>query len=338
MEIIEDVIETSIKNKNLYSVQIEITERCNWRCQHCYLPQYQNYGIKTEKLFELFNELRRLGVFELTLTGGEIFTRKDIFEIIEKARSLGFNLTLFSNVSLLDEIKIRKLEKLYISSISCTIFSMEEKIHDEITQKKGSLKKCLDNINLLRKYNIPVEIKTIITKKNLHNWKKVYEYAKSKKCSYNIDYEIFAKNNGDTSPLLLSLDKNEFYNNCKELDEIRGFEAKVHGDDEYACEQLRNYILINARGDVYPCEKFNLKLGNIYIEKIEKIWKESKELQKIQNIKWRDLINCSRCNLNQYCLRCPGMAYSENGNVYSISNTACEKSEIRGKVIGENNI
>lgn len=168
MEIIEEVIETSIKNKNLYNVQIEITERCNWRCKHCYLPEYQNYGIEKEKLFELFIELRKLGVFELTLTGGEIFTRKDIFEIIKCARKLGFNLTLFSNISLLNEVKIKILSEFYLSSISCTIFSMRDEIHDYITQKKGSLQRCIKNINLLRIYNIPVEIKTIITKKNLN--------------------------------------------------------------------------------------------------------------------------------------------------------------------------
>lgn len=42
---------------------------------------------------------------------------------------------------------------------------MREKIHDEIAQKDGALKKCLNNIELLKKYNIPVEIKTIIMKK-----------------------------------------------------------------------------------------------------------------------------------------------------------------------------
>lgn len=334
MEILEEVIETSIKNKNLYSVQIEITEKCNWRCQHCYLPEYQHYGIKKEKLLELFKELRKLGVFELTLTGGEIFTRNDIFEIIEEARNLGFNVTLFSNVSLLDEKKIKKLEELYISSISCTIFSMREKIHDEIAQKDGALKKCLNNIELLKKYNIPVEIKTIIMKKNLHNWKEVYEFAKLKNCMYSIDYEIFPQNDGNTKPLLLSLNKDEFYCNCKELDKMRGFEAKSHSISEYACDQLRNYILINAKGDVFPCEKFYLKLGNIYLEKIEKIWKESKTLQKIQDIKWGDLINCSNCAMNKYCLRCPGMAYRENGDAYSLSDTACEKAKIR-KIIME---
>lgn len=329
MEIIEEVIETSIKNKNLYNVQIEITERCNWRCKHCYLPEYQNYGIEKEKLFELFIELRKLGVFELTLTGGEIFTRKDIFEIIKCARKLGFNLTLFSNISLLNEVKIKILSEFYLSSISCTIFSMRDEIHDYITQKKGSLQRCIKNINLLRRYNIPVEIKTIITKKNLNTWKEVYNFAKSNNCMYSIDYEIFPQNDGNTKPLLLSLDREEFYNNCNDLDNMRGFQAKSHSKNEYACDQLRNYLFINSRGDVYPCEKFYLKLGNIYSDKIEEIWKNSKILNNIQEIKWCDLKTCSNCKIDKFCLRCPGMAYREMGSEYSLSKTACEKAKIR---------
>lgn len=50
-----------------------------------------------------------MGVFELTLTGGEIFCGPDIMEIIAKARSMFFKVILFTKVSLLDEDKIRML-------------------------------------------------------------------------------------------------------------------------------------------------------------------------------------------------------------------------------------
>lgn len=148
-----DIYALASKNKTLLSVTIELTTRCNWRCKHCYLPSYVTKGISRECLYELFQDLREMGTFELLFTGGEIFTRPDTLEIIRDAREMFFDVKLFTNVSLLNEEIIKALGELNISQVSCTVFSMNENIHDQITSVKGSLKKTVANLNLLKKYN-----------------------------------------------------------------------------------------------------------------------------------------------------------------------------------------
>lgn len=116
---IEDI---SIEKRYMRNAIIEITNKCNWKCKHCYLEGREESILPTEKIYDIFIQLRKLGVYQLTLTGGEIFTRKDIFDIIEKARSMGFKLNLFSNALLLNQEIANKLASYNINSFSSTIF------------------------------------------------------------------------------------------------------------------------------------------------------------------------------------------------------------------------
>lgn len=95
-------------------------------------------------------ELRELGIVNVSFTGGEIFLREDIFELIKTARDLHMRVFLLSNATLLTEQKIKMLSELYITEFSTTIFSLKEEINDFITEQKGSLKIILDNLQLLK--------------------------------------------------------------------------------------------------------------------------------------------------------------------------------------------
>lgn len=98
----KDIYSIAKENHTLMYATIELLTLCNWRCKHCYLPSHDDYGLSLQQITSIFKELRELNTFELTLTGGEIFIRKDIMDILKIARSLGFNLQLFTNVSLLN--------------------------------------------------------------------------------------------------------------------------------------------------------------------------------------------------------------------------------------------
>lgn len=67
------------------------------------------------------------------------------------------------------EDQIKKISEYGVSLVSCTIFSMDQEIHDKFSQKEGSLERVLINLNLLKKYNVPIEVKYIITKKTQMN-------------------------------------------------------------------------------------------------------------------------------------------------------------------------
>ena len=331
----QEVIKTSIDKRKLYSVQLEVTTKCNWRCRHCYIPTHDNEGMSIESITKLFAELREMGVFELTLTGGEIFTRNDIHDIIKIAREKGFKVNLFTNVSMMTEKDIEMIHNMHVSLISCTIFSMNEKIHDYIARSQGALTKTLDNLKMIKRYQIPVEVKTIILNINYNEWGEVEKFCKRNGFQYNLDHEIYFKSNGDKAPADLRLTASQFEAACKELDQARGFEIKMHDKNEYVCEGIRNFLFINANGDVYPCEKFLKKVGNINDTTVRKIWEGSIELRRLQNMRWNELTDCAKCALEKYCIHCPGTAFLEDGDEYGKSSMACKKAAIRCTINGE---
>jgi MoaA/NifB/PqqE/SkfB family radical SAM enzyme len=94
------------------SVQLDLTYRCNERCVHCYLDHDDHGEMTTTEIKDLLDQLAAAGVFFLILSGGEIFLRKDLFEIVEHARKLLFSVKLKTNAVLIREAKARRIADL----------------------------------------------------------------------------------------------------------------------------------------------------------------------------------------------------------------------------------
>lgn len=273
--------------------------------------------------------MRELGCFEIEFTGGEVFYRDDSIEIIKRAREMYFNVSIFSNVSLLNENKIKELSKLYISQISCTIFSLDEKTHDSITGVKGSLKKAMENIILIKKYNIPLEIKTILMKSNYDSYKNLRLFCKENGFKYLATTNIFPKRNGDFSNSKLLIDNEKLREILPEIDVIRKFKKRNRKSEDYICNSIRNSIAIDCFGKVYPCNLMQIEVGNIFEESLKYIWNNSKELKRIKEMKWKDLYKCNSCNKKEFCNRCSGIALAESGSLLDKTNLECDIAGLR---------
>lgn len=336
MSLEKEITDEYLDNKWLYNVQIELTNKCNWRCRHCYLPEHSDYGLSTEKVHEILIDARKLGAFELIFTGGDIFLRNDILDLIKIARGLGYSVILFTNASLLNEEMIKKLADYYVSLVSCTIFFMNNEIHDYFTKTKGSLRKTIENIRCLKKYGINVEVKTIISNINFLEWKAIKNFCESEGFLFAIDHDIFIQNDKNKSPADFRITPTQFMMECKAYDTLREFEPKHHDCEELACSAIKNGLFINSYGKVYPCPKFLYEIGDINKEKLINVWEKNNKFEKIQDIKWKELPECKSCEVEKYCTRCPGTAFLEQGSEYSCSLMSLEKAKIR-KFVYENN-
>lgn len=167
----------AFKNNSPVSVMIELLTSCNLRCEHCYIPDYYDNGFSIEQIFKLLDQLREMGIQNVSFTGGEIFVRKDIFEIIEYARKHYMRVFLLSNGTLLTESIAKRLKELHISEFSTTLFSMDHSIHDSITRKKGSWEALMNGLSMLKKYDIITKIKTPIMKKNVDGIQNIKDFC-----------------------------------------------------------------------------------------------------------------------------------------------------------------
>jgi len=139
--IMDRLVRKTVERHLPWNVHIDLTYRCNERCVHCYLDHHDHGEMTTREVKNVLDQLADAGALFLTFSGGEIFLRQDLFELIRYARGLNFDVSLKTNALLIDESRARKLRELDIRKIQISIYSADAAIHDAITKVPGSLER-----------------------------------------------------------------------------------------------------------------------------------------------------------------------------------------------------
>src|SRR5437660_10933153 len=101
--LMQEMTATALRLGVPISVQLDVTYRCNERCVHCYLDHDDHGEMTLAEIKDLLDQLAGAGVFFLTISGGEIFLRPDLFDILEHARALMFSVKIKTNAILIRE-------------------------------------------------------------------------------------------------------------------------------------------------------------------------------------------------------------------------------------------
>ncbi|MBI5871581.1 radical SAM protein, partial [archaeon] len=109
--------------KTIPKLDLNITNRCNFRCVHCAFDS----GMRTmnefslNKIRQILIDTKKLGGERIDITGGEPTIRKNIFEIIKIAKSLGYKVELVTNGSLLNKKGLLRLKTIGLDSIAVSL-------------------------------------------------------------------------------------------------------------------------------------------------------------------------------------------------------------------------
>ncbi|MDA8299295.1 MAG: radical SAM protein [Deltaproteobacteria bacterium] len=90
---------------------ISPTMHCNLKCYGCYSANYtRSDKLSFEKINEIIDEGKKFGIFFYTISGGEPFVRKDLFDILERNNDCYFQ--IYTNGSLIDGKTAERLSNL----------------------------------------------------------------------------------------------------------------------------------------------------------------------------------------------------------------------------------
>ncbi len=319
-------------------VQLDLTYRCNERCIHCYLDHEDHGEMTTAEIKNLLDQLAAAGVFFLILSGGEIFLRKDLFEIVEYARKLLFAVKLKTNAVMIRKAKAERIAALGVESVQISLYSHKAEIHDEITKLPGSFKRTIEGARLLKASGVKVRFANVLMKHNANDYPEVKALAETMGVGYNVDATITPMMDGDRSVLDLNIDKGtleEIFHNADLVGSTEEFCAPPAGPLEEAdavdtlpCSAGHTACYVSPYGDVYPCVQFPLPCGNVRETAFIDIWQNSPQLLEVRSISMNDLQGCNKCTHGSSCTRCPGLAWME-GNMRGPSIQDCEKSYAR---------
>jgi len=334
--LLEEMTAKALRLNIPLNVQLDITYRCNERCVHCYLDHDDHGEMTTEEIKRLLDEMADAGVFILTLSGGEIFLRKDFFEILEYARQLMFCVKLKTNAVFIREHEAARIRDLGVESIQVSIYSHRPEVHDAITLVKGSLKRSVDAIRFLHSQGLRVIIANVLMAQNMADYQGVRALANELGVECTLDPTVTPMMDGNRSTVGLGVDSKALRQVFRDaslvgdVDEFCAIAAESSADalDATPCSAGHTACYVSPYGDVFPCVQFPLPTGNVRQQGFLDIWRNSSQMNDVRSIRLKDLTTCTSCSHVASCTRCPGLAYME-GNMRGPSSQDCEKSFAR---------
>ncbi len=295
-------------------VNIELTRRCLLDCKHCYITSEEHKSneikgielLSEKEIDDLISNLHDMGVFLIVLTGGEPLIAKNIQFFIHACQKYNIAFELFSCLQVIPNWLNKDLKNL--ARIQVSVYSLKENVHDFITQKQGSLKVTLKNIEKLSKENFYIEIATPLMKINFEDRKSISKYFKDRGIRQNFSWPILNEYYSEkTDKSLLNVSKEQFALFVKENPDYI-IDCKWKDKNSPICEAGISVFSITADGCVFPCSQYPKEVGNIFENNAKDIYKGERMFEAISYTP-NDL--CSDCKYYNFCI---GNNYSETGD------------------------
>jgi radical SAM protein with 4Fe4S-binding SPASM domain len=168
---------------SLRYLELQITDRCNLRCRHCYLGERERRDLgfgQIEKVLTGFEEVQGL---RLLLSGGEPLLHPRFWDVNEKLPGYAFRSVLLSNGTLLSRETVARLR---VHEVQVSLDGMREG-HDAL-RGEGTFDKAAQAIDHLREAGIRVSVATMIHRRNLGEFDRLASFLGSREIDeWNVD-------------------------------------------------------------------------------------------------------------------------------------------------------
>ncbi|MBU0897286.1 MAG: radical SAM protein [Candidatus Omnitrophica bacterium] len=324
------------------SIWFEPTMRCNLNCQFCHQNERRKLS-KTEmsikQIDRFFSEAKKWGVNFIEMIGGEIFVRKDIFQILDLIEEKKMKAKLGTN-GILSENVIEKIKEYNcIESIAISLDGPEE-IHNKFRNSPLAYQKAVESLKRLSQNKFIIGIYSVLSPQNLETSEFLIRLAKELKADrLTFMPEMFYSHKDVIATQeYLDLDpQDRLFVEVKEMQNLEEYAEKViyavnqikkirrqegvftpvfprisyKYPDEFfnnsigqnkklICKHFHSFTVIE-NGDVLICPFIHRKVGNVLEEDLQSIWNN-----KIMGYLRQKIL---RANLLPICQRCCAIDY-----------------------------
>lgn len=360
-------------------LDISLTGKCNLNCDYCFYARemHNRPDLPKEEWFTFFNELKTLSVHNLTLSGGEVFVRKDLWEIIDRLIENRMRYSILSNGTLITENTLNEFVKgkrrLRLNSIQVSIDGSCPEIHDK-SRGRGSFKRAISGLKLLKEAKFPVTVRVTVNRFNVDDLENIARLLLE-----DIGLQSFGTN--DAIPMgagcdnqagitLLPQQQVQAMETLHRLDEkFRGrIQASAgplakwtsYGEMEHAkstgekttrwhmgfltaCGCIFSKLSVHHDGVITPCNMLaELEIGTMNRDTIKTIWKTHptlKALKTRRSIPMQQVPGCEDCKWAPYCNgSCPGLAQTMTGDFNRASPHDCYRDFLKATGLTSNTV
>lgn len=283
---------------------------CNQKCVHCYAAGQAQGNVKelsTSEWKKVIDRCRKVGIPQVTFTGGEPTMREDLVELVEYSK--WFITRVNTNGVLLTKELCKKLYKASLDSIQITLYSSDREIHNELVGA-NNFDKTVEGIKNALEAGLNVSINTPLCTTN-KNYVETLKFLNNLGVKYvSCSGLIVTGNAKKEESKQLQLSSEELYDilqqsvqYCNEnLIEIsftspgwiENKKIEELGLDIPSCGACLSNMAVAPNGDVVPCQSWlsqNGKLGNMLKDKWKDIW-QSKKCKNIRNTSSKTVGKC----------------------------------------------
>jgi radical SAM protein with 4Fe4S-binding SPASM domain len=305
--------------------QWHVTERCNLKCTHCYQddtpaadPAWHELTAVLDQFISFIVRCRNAVAgrpfhAHVTVTGGEPFLRDDFPLLLERlsgGREL-FSFAILTNGTLLSPATVRILQRLNPSFVQVSIDGTPE-THNRI-RGATSYERAVTGLKELVRSGIPAYISFTAHRGNYRDFPSVARLARRLGAArvwsdrmvpcgrgYHCGEGVMAPE--ETREYIRLMDKERkrgrFWRSPVFLH--RSLQFTATGNPPYRCCAGDTLVTVLPNGDVCPCRRMPLVVGNIHRRPLDHIY-ENSEL--FRNLRDRDHISkgCERCFYARTC-------------------------------------
>jgi radical SAM protein with 4Fe4S-binding SPASM domain len=296
---------------------LEITNKCNLSCNHCYLSSsYKGINVSLKYIKKIKEEIKKKNIEVIAISGGEPLTHPSFKKIVSLLLPHTKKLIIESNLLLLKKRLINFLEKIKENIIIQTSI---ESIRGE-SGRGINLEILKNKLRLLKDKGIKTSI--LITPLNFNQK----------------DFDIMVSNLKEFTDFLsierlIPIGRGK---NLNELNKISFFRIikycenynincndplisliKTRENNFIGCSAGMFACCIGYDLNLYPCPKLRVPCGSLKKNSIKYIWNNSPILKKLRNRRKYMKGKCSSCEIINSCGGCRAYAYSKFKDIFN---------------------
>lgn len=315
--------------KSPFYVQFYVSKYCHLKCKMCNIVE-ANSDLKPfskDKIELIADNLKRIGVGVVLLTGGEPYLRPDIAEIVKALKSRSMDVRLQTSGLYSKKQTIFECTEYGAKDINVSLDSLDEELSDYINGLKGSWQDAIKTISFISK-NFPQKtsicaLGCVLSHYNIEEINAIIDFAKE--INWYVSLVPVHITEPDNPMNFRGYDDNfkfheEDFPRVKELiEELKIKKRKgypLFDSDDYldsiihfvktgqpnwrknnVCDSPNLYFAILPDGSFAPCCDYRLN-DKIYVydEKFPEIYKSKTFYNKVKNI----VQNCPGCNFGSF--------------------------------------
>ncbi len=334
-------------------VDIAITGKCNLACKYCFYADEMvaRTDLPTERWLSFFDELGRLGVMTVTLTGGEVFTCPDLFELIDGIIANHMRYSLLSNGTMITEGTLKEFEvgkrRQRLDSIQVSVDGSRAEVQN--LSRPKSFRRAMRGLKSLKETGYPVTVRVTVNRHNVDDLENVARLLLDEvglsSFTTNEAYACGATDRTEGNIILTPVQRKKAmevltrladqYDNrisasagplilareLKTMDEMlaNGQVSRPGRGTLSSCGGVFSQLSILHDGTIVPCHVLGtLHLGTIGVVSLQEVWLNHPimiALRQRREIPLSSLETCQDCAYQGFCTGgCPGGAVYANGD------------------------